>query len=98
MNEGIFNGLSDSEKKVIEAASGEKLCRRISSALDVYEEDVKKQWTEKGIKIYTASPEFVKDLKAKWTFIEDAWIEGAAKKGVDGKAALDFYVKEAQGK
>lgn len=98
MNGEMFNGLSDSEKKVIEAASGERLSRRISKTLDAHEEDVKKQWTEKGTKIETASPEFVNDLKAKWAFVGDNWIEGANKKGVDGKAALEFYVKEAQGK
>jgi hypothetical protein len=47
-----------------------------------------------GTKFHTASPAMMKELHGKLDSMTDEWIAKAKKKGVDGKAALDYF--EAQ--
>jgi hypothetical protein len=43
---------------------------------------------EANIPVVTASPQFVQEIKAKTQGLEQAWIEKAKAKGVDGAAVL----------
>ncbi len=44
-----------------------------------------------GVVFSTISEEFAAELKAAFQFLEDDWVSDVAKKGIDGKAALEYY-------
>ena len=96
MNQDTWNKLSPEDKKVIENASGEKLGQRIGSVLDKHEQTaVKKQFKENGVTFYTADPAFIEAMKPRLKFVENDWLKAAKKRGIDGKAALDYYKNTA---
>ena len=49
-----------------------------------------------GTTFTTASPEMMKALHAKLDSMTQEWIDKAGKKGVDGKAALAYYVQQVK--
>jgi len=97
MNQETYDNLSPEDKKVIDDASGEKLARRAAKGKDAFENNVViPAFKKKGIGIYTADAAFIADLKKGTDFIEERWLKNNAKsRGVDGKAALEFYKKTA---
>ena len=44
-----------------------------------------------GVKIHDASPELVAAVQQKTARFTGEWYERAAKRGVDGKAAMAYY-------
>lgn len=44
-----------------------------------------------GAEKLAASAEFVAELEERLQPVIDGWIAGAAERGVDGKAAIEFY-------
>ena len=75
--------------------SGEALARR-AAADDAHNEAIKKDYLAHGGIIVKASPEFNAALKKAWKPLYDEWIAEANKEGVDGRAALDYYLSEAK--
>ena len=49
---------------------------------------------DSGVVISPASDAFVADLTAAFAPVKDGWVAAAGAVGVDGAAALDFYVAE----
>jgi TRAP-type transport system periplasmic protein len=86
-----WNGLSAAEKKAISSISGDKIALNAGKRVDFMDNKARGLAKKKGIKYHTASPEFVADMRKKAQFITDDWLKIAASKGVDGKAALDFF-------
>ena len=96
MNREAYDNLSPEDQKVIDNASGEKLARGAAKVKDAFETNVViPAFKKKGIGIYTADAAFIADLKKGMGFIEERWLETAKGRGVDGKAALEFYKKTA---
>ena len=91
LNEDKWNGLTDAERKAITGISGETVAINAGKRIDLLDANAKKQALEKGIKIETASPEFVAVMKEKLQFVTDDWVKDAAGRGVDGKAAIAFF-------
>ena len=57
---------------------------------------VRKSYLAHGGIIVKASPAFNAALKKAWKPLFDAWIASANKRGIDGKAALDYFMSEAK--
>ena len=91
LNEEKWNGLTDAERTAIAGISGETIAINAGKRVDFLDSNAKKQALEKGIKIQTASPEFVAAMNEKLQFVTDNWVKEAAAKGVDGKAAIAFF-------
>lgn len=91
LNEEIWNGLTDAERTAIAGISGETIAINAGKRVDFLDSNAKKQALEKGIKIQTASPEFVAAMNEKLQFVTDNWVKEAAAKGVDGKASIAFF-------
>ena len=91
LNEDKWNGLTDAERQAFMSISGQTVAVNAGKRIDLPDANAKKQALEKGIKIATASPEFVAAMKGKLQFVTDDWVKEAAGRGVDGKAAIDFF-------
>lgn len=89
MDEDTWNGLSDEDKAAIESVSGEALARRAGRAWDAADAAGMEKMAAEGIEIITADEAFMGTLEDKLGDLETVFIEAAAAKGVDGKAALE---------
>ena len=87
--------ISPKDQAAIMAVSGEALARR-AAGIDAHNEDIRKKYLAAGGIIVPATPEFNAELKKAWQPLVDDWIATAKAHGVDGRAALDFYMAEAK--
>ena len=95
MNQKKWDALSKADKTVIMEASGERLARTSGKAWDAGAAGVIKKLKKAGAKIDRASPALVAAIKKRVGFAEKDWIKQAAKRGVDGKAALAYFREQA---
>lgn len=95
VNKKKWNSIPQADRDIILKHSGEALARRFA-VYDEIETKARADAAAKGIAIANASPAFVEELKKLAEPIEKAWLAEAAKLGVDGPAALQFYKQEAQ--
>jgi TRAP-type C4-dicarboxylate transport system substrate-binding protein len=95
MNQKKWDGLSAAERKAITSVSGERIARRGGAAFDSNSNKGRKAMVAQGVKFSTASPELIAEMKKRWAPITNAWLEKAAKRNVDGKAAIKFLRAQA---
>ena len=91
MNERKWKAISEADRAAIEKISGEYIARDFGGKWQQSEVKAIKTLTDAGLKTYHAEGAELDKLKADLAFIENDWIAAAAKKNVDGKAALEFY-------
>jgi TRAP-type transport system periplasmic protein len=91
MNQAKWDAISAADKKAIESVSGEWLARTSGTVWDKGAAGVIKKLKKNGVDIHHASPKFVSALRKRLAFVEQGWVKIAAKKGVDGKAALAYF-------
>ncbi len=87
--------ISPKDQAAIVAISGEALARR-SAGIDRHNADIKKKYLAQGGVIVPATPAFNAELKKAWSPLIEQWVASADAKGVDGRAAFDFYLAEAK--
>lgn len=83
------------DQELIRSVSGETIARRCKMWDDM-DRDAYKQMQDAGVKIVDASPEFVEALKKRWSYVENDWLKDAAKRKVDGPAALAFFREQVK--
>ena len=91
MNERKWKSISEADRAAIEKISGEYIARDFGGKWQQSEVKAIKTLTDAGLKTYHVEGAELDKLKADLAFIENDWIAAAAKKNVDGKAALEFY-------
>ncbi len=91
LNEEKWKSLTDAEREAILSVSGETVARNAGKQVDILDAKAREQAAEKGIQFHTASQELVSQMSERLQFVTDDWMKEAEAKGVDGKAALDFY-------
>jgi TRAP-type C4-dicarboxylate transport system substrate-binding protein len=94
MNGDKWNELSEADQAAIMEVSGEILSRRGGREFDSFTAKSLAEMESEGAQIAPASPEFVAELEDKLQPIIDGWIEDAATRNVDGKAAIEFFRSE----
>jgi TRAP-type C4-dicarboxylate transport system substrate-binding protein len=94
MNQATFDKLSKEDQAAIEKASGENFVRAAGKVWDSADGPAMAQAKKIGVTVQTASAEMRAAIKGKLGGINEAWAEAAAKKGVDGKAALAFFAAQ----
>lgn len=95
MNQKKFDGLSAAEKAAVMASSGEKIAED-GAAMDALNKVGLKALKDHGATISTANAAFMAEAKKRLGFLTKAWLADAKKAGVDGQAALDFYLAEGE--
>ena len=96
VNQAKWDALSAEDKKAINSVSGEVLAKLAGAMWDKADADGKAGLIKLGTEFHTASPAMMKDLHAKLDGMTAEWIAKANKKGVDGKAALAYYIAEVK--
>ena len=94
MNQKKWDGLSKDVQAAITSKAGLNISRHAKAWDDGLAEAMPK-FKAAGIKYLPASPKLVAEMKAKFASFADDWVKAATKKGVDGRAALSFYRKNA---
>lgn len=88
MNKAKWDSLSKEDQAAIDAVSGEAFARLAGKAWDTADAAGFETIKAAGIKVDTFDAEAVADLKTRLAFTEQAFIEKARAKGVDGAAAI----------
>lgn len=94
MNQAKWDSLSKPDQDAVESVSGEALARLMGSVWDAADEVGHKAMQASGTDVHVVKGPFLAELTAKLAHLEAAWIARAAKQGVDGRAALDFFKAE----
>lgn len=89
----VWATISPEDQEKIRAVSGEALARRTAGS-DDKETAARERTLAAGVTIAPASEAFVAELTAAFAPVKDAWIASVEPLGIDGKAALDFYIAE----
>jgi TRAP-type C4-dicarboxylate transport system substrate-binding protein len=87
--------ISAADRAAIMTISGEALARR-SAGIDDGNAVLKKKYIADGGILVPATAAFNAELKAAWKPLIEQWMADAAKLGVNGREALDFYLAEAK--
>ena len=83
------------DRELIMSVSGEALAR-LSSSWDRGDVGADEQFEKMGGEIHVASGSFLAALRKAWTPFHDEWVAEADELGVDGKAALAYFLSEAK--
>jgi len=88
MNETTWNGLSGEDRAAIDAVSGVALARRAGRAWDAADAAGRETMRAAGMTLQEAPETFVAAIRDALAGLEAVFLEAAAEKGVDGRAAL----------
>jgi len=86
--------IAEGDRQAIMQISGETLARRVGAVWNRVEKESKEQLRKSGIKFIDADPAFVAALREANKGLTENWLKTAKDAGVDGKAALDFFISE----
>ncbi|MCY4549079.1 MAG: TRAP transporter substrate-binding protein DctP [Defluviicoccus sp.] len=95
MNKDTWNGLTRTEQQQIMSASGEKLART-SRHWQALSSKQRADFVKAGKQVVDAPPDFLAALRRAARPQHDQWIAMANGKGIDGKAAYDYFVEQAR--
>ena len=95
MSAAKWSQISAADRAAIMNISGEALARR-SAGIDEGNAALKKKYIADGGILVPATAAFNAELKAAWKPLVEQWMADAAKLGVNGREALDFYLAEAK--
>jgi TRAP-type C4-dicarboxylate transport system substrate-binding protein len=87
-NPAKWNSIPEADRALIQPLLGEALSRRSGKAWDAADEKGVQAMKEANIAIQTASPAFVEEIRKSTAPLEQAWVEKAKAKGVDGNAVI----------
>ena len=87
-NPAKWSSIPAADRKLIEPLLGEALARRSGKMWDDADAKGEQAVRAANIPIVKASPQFISEIKQRTSGLENAWIEKAKPKGVDGAAVL----------
>ena len=95
MNKDVWNGLKRAEQQQVMSASGETLARtgRHWQAVAMKQ---RADFVKAGKQLVAAPPDFLAALRRAARPQHDQWIAMANGKGIDGKAAYDYFVEQSK--
>jgi len=91
MNQQTWSALSSEDKEAINRVSGDVFARMAAGYWQDTTERALIEFRQHNIKIIEAAPDFEAGLKALTLTMTQDWIDSANAKGIDGKAAYEFY-------
>jgi len=96
VNQAKWDALSPADKKAIDSVSGEEVAKLAGAMWDKADAAGKAGLLKLGTHFSTASPTMMKNLHAKLDSMTAEWIAKAKAKGVDGKAALAYFIAQVK--
>ncbi len=94
VNEKTWGKISKQDQAAIMKVSGESFGRLAGRAFDKWDPIGIKAAKEIGVTVTTANDDVMNEIRKRVRPVVDAWIADASKKGVDAKAALEFFRTE----
>lgn len=94
MNQGKWDSICASDQEAITAVSGETIARNVGLFVDQFDIETQKEVAETDIKIVKPDAAFMSTLEDKLQYARDAWMAKAEARGVDGEAALAYYLEQ----
>jgi TRAP-type C4-dicarboxylate transport system substrate-binding protein len=94
MNESAWKKISPADQAAINKLTGEPLARIAGKAWDRADARGEKAIRDANIPIVTADAKFIAEIKQRLSGLEQAWIEKAKAKGVDGVAVREAVRRE----
>jgi len=95
MNQQKWDGLSAENKKAINVSTGINIAR-LARLWDDQTVQALPHLKKAGIKIEQINDDVVRAMRKKFASFDADWIALAAKKGIDGKAALTYYREQSK--
>jgi len=95
MNLETWNSLSRTDQQAILSVSGETFAHH-ARAWDESDRLAIEEMGHRGIERSIASEPFLDELRARLASIDDTWIRETDRRGVNGRAALDYFRTEAR--
>ena len=89
-SKSAWDKIPPKDRELIRSVSGEKLARHCR-LWDEMDTDAYKKFRDAGVPVVDASPEFVNALRQSWAYVQADWLKDAARRKVDGAAALAHY-------
>ncbi|MCT8973531.1 TRAP transporter substrate-binding protein DctP [Microbaculum marinisediminis] len=96
INEDRFAELSPEDQQVVLDAAGETFARTLGSELDALTPALRDKMVEQGKTLNEAGSEFLAPVRDGLVELETNWIAEADGRGVDGRAARDYYLEQYQ--
>jgi len=96
MSEKKWNALSKKDQDAIMSVSGAKFGRMAASYWVEADKTAEVELKKAGVKVVKADPKFEAALIKIGDGLTKKWIATANKRGLDGQATYDFYVKRVQ--
>lgn len=93
MNQSVFDGLNDAQKKAIEETTGPQKAEDFGKLWDANEEDGRQYMLDNKVKIETLSPEQLAPFQKAVAPIVEQAVSAVEGSGKPGKAFLDAYTK-----
>ncbi len=94
INQAKWDALSEKDQKAIQATLGENLARLWGESWAITTASATDILLKAGVQFDKPSDALNREIQQRLQPLEDAWLEDAAKKKVDGKAALEFLRAE----
>lgn len=95
MSKKRWDALSAKDRDIIRSLTGEAFARNMA-VYDELETKARSAAAARGVKFHQAGDAFVQDLRRFAAPLTEAWLADAAKLGVNGREALDFYIAQAK--
>jgi TRAP-type C4-dicarboxylate transport system substrate-binding protein len=91
MNKDKWASIPKKDQDLIMSVSGETLARS-TKVWDERDAKAREKLKAEGrVQMSVASDELMAELRKRWAFLEDEWVENANSRKIDGKAALQYY-------
>ncbi len=94
MNQDVWDGICETDQELIMSVSGERIARNVGVEIDEYDIVTQSELPEHEIIVIEPDAEFMAGLEESVAYARDTWMERAAARGVDGEAALAYYLEQ----
>jgi TRAP-type C4-dicarboxylate transport system substrate-binding protein len=91
LNQDKWDSISADDQAIMEKYMGEAMSRSVGGRWDEVNAESLKKMAANGVEIRDASPELVAGVRKATAHFTEEWYERAAKRGVDGRAAMAYY-------
>lgn len=96
MSQDKWDSICPSDQELVSSVSGETIARNIGEAVDELGTLAQTEVGSYDIKVSVPDEAFTASLKDATKFTHDAWIEKADARGINGGAALTYFLEQVE--
>lgn len=96
VNEDKWNAICPSDQELINSVSGETIARNVGAFVDAFDLETKAEVDEHDVTVIHPEGDFAAALNDRTQFARDAWLAKAEARGIDGKAAMEYFLEQVE--